>query len=169
MLSYALRLLRLGHGGLHGSHSPLHLALHLLHLDTLHLNYLLHLLGIALEQVVLPLAVTLSHFGVLLDEVAGTDLNQNVVRILHDSWNVERRCQGHHDFLVFSVFAEVNENLFGLLELSETKLQLLVGLRQCLKLCLEGFSELLKLLRGALCDIYSFTWLLCDGHLKFLK
>ena len=151
----------LSHGTLVFTHSLLHLSLNFLHLYSFYLNYLLYFFGVATKKVLLTLAVTLSHFSVLLNEVAGADFNQYVVCIFHDPWNIKWRCQWHHDFFIFSVFAKVNENLFGLLELSETHLQLLMGLRQCLKLCLECFSKLLKLLRSALCNIYSFAWLLC--------
>ena len=158
--AHSLSLLLLAHGSLVTTHSSLHLSLDLLHLYSFYLNYLLHFFGVAAKKVLLTLAVALSHFGVLLNEVAGADFNEYVVRIFHDPGNIKWRCQWHHDFLVFSVLAEVNENLFGLLELSETHLQLLVGLRQCLELCLECFSKLLKLLRSALGNIYSFAWLL---------
>ena len=81
--------LLLGHHVLHGSHSLLHLSLHLIQLNLLHLDDLLDLLGITLEHLQSPLAVLFGGLRVLFDEIAGTNFYENILSVFHHARDVK--------------------------------------------------------------------------------
>ena len=111
-------------------HSVLHLTIYFLHLDLLDVNNILDFPCITSEHVFFPLAIILCFLSVLFDEIACTNFNKNVVDIVHNSWDVERRCKWYHDFFSLSVIFEINKNLFAFFELSDTHLQCLITLSQ---------------------------------------
>ena len=138
---------------MHGLHALLILLIHFVQLHSFLLNQLADFLAALLQVLSLSVTVCCSIVCRFLNEVASSDLYEHILTIFHDSGDVERRGERHHDFSSTSTLLHVGKDTLTVGEFLGCLQKLLVVHLKLLGLSLDSLFELDELLRGDLRDV----------------
>ena len=144
-------------------------GIHTLCLRLLSLDELSNFCAALLQILNFSIAVCARICRIPFNEIASSGFNKNICIVMHDAWNVERRCKRHHYLTIGRTRLHIGENFFAFQKFLFRLKKLLIMDTELLNLVFNCFFELNKLLWWNFRDIYFLVSLRQDRHFPLLK